>query len=80
VIKVSIRTLTEAEQIIIPRQLTPEVSAAIQSVRFIAQHIKDSDKDNEVSVVARNKSSSVESYPTSLTTLQPSEAVFATPS
>jgi nicotinic acetylcholine receptor, invertebrate len=33
----------------IPRQLSPEVSSAIQSVRFIAQHIKDADKDNEVS-------------------------------
>lgn len=41
--------LTEAEQIIIPRTLTSEVLAAIQSVRFIAQHIKDSDRDNEVS-------------------------------
>jgi nicotinic acetylcholine receptor len=29
--------------------LTEEVLAAIQSVRFIAQHIKDADKDNEVS-------------------------------
>lgn len=33
---------------IIPRQLSPEVLSAIQSVRFIAQHIKDADKDNEV--------------------------------
>lgn len=41
--------LPEAEQIIIPRTLTSEVLAAIQSVRFIAQHIKDSDRDNEVS-------------------------------
>ena len=41
--------LSEGEQIIIPRTLTSEVLAAIQSVRFIAQHIKDSDKDNEVS-------------------------------
>jgi hypothetical protein len=31
--------------------LTAEIHAAIQSVRFIAQHIKDADKDNEVSVV-----------------------------
>lgn len=37
------------EENMIPRQLTPEVHAAIQSVRFIAQHIKDADKDNEVS-------------------------------
>lgn len=42
-------SLSEGEQIIIPRTLTSEVLAAIQSVRFIAQHIKDSDKDNEVS-------------------------------
>lgn len=42
-------SLPEAEQIIIPRTLTSEVLAAIQSVRFIAQHIKDSDRDNEVS-------------------------------
>lgn len=41
--------LSEGEQIIIPRTLTSEVLAAIQSVRFIAQHIKDSDRDNEVS-------------------------------
>lgn len=40
---------SEGEQIIIPRTLTSEVLAAIQSVRFIAQHIKDSDRDNEVS-------------------------------
>lgn len=40
---------TEQEQIVIPKRLTSEVLAAIQSVRFIAQHIKDSDKDNEVS-------------------------------
>lgn len=41
--------ISEGEQIIIPRTLTSEVLAAIQSVRFIAQHIKDSDRDNEVS-------------------------------
>jgi hypothetical protein len=35
----------------IPRQLSPEVLSAIQSVRFIAQHIKDADKDNEVSTI-----------------------------
>lgn len=43
-------SFTEQEQIVIPKRLTSEVLAAIQSVRFIAQHIKDSDKDNEVSV------------------------------
>lgn len=31
--------------------MTAEIHAAIQSVRFIAQHIKDADKDNEVSVM-----------------------------
>jgi len=45
----SLRRPTEQEQIVIPKRLTSEVLAAIQSVRFIAQHIKDSDKDNEVS-------------------------------
>lgn len=30
------------------RQYSPEVLAALQSVQFIAQHIKDADKDNEV--------------------------------
>lgn len=29
-------------------QLSPEVVQALRSVRFIAQHIKDADKDNEV--------------------------------
>lgn len=29
--------------------MTPELMQAMQSVRFIAQHIKDADKDNEVS-------------------------------
>ncbi|CAO1423836.1 unnamed protein product [Diamesa hyperborea] len=33
---------------IIPRILTAEVSAAIQSVRFIANHIKNADADNEI--------------------------------
>lgn len=42
-------SFTEPEHIIIPRTLTAEIHAAIQSVRFIAQHIKDADKDNEVS-------------------------------
>uniref|UniRef100_A0A182MIC6 Neurotransmitter-gated ion-channel transmembrane domain-containing protein n=1 Tax=Anopheles culicifacies TaxID=139723 RepID=A0A182MIC6_9DIPT len=39
----------EAENVI-PKQLSPEVLSAIQAVRFIAQHIKDADKDNEVHV------------------------------
>lgn len=29
-------------------RLAPEVIQAMKSVRFIAQHIKDADKDNEV--------------------------------
>lgn len=33
---------------IIPKQMTPEVLQALRGVRFIAQHIKDADKDNEV--------------------------------
>lgn len=33
---------------IFPRQLSPEVMQALRGVRFIAQHIKDADKDNEV--------------------------------
>ena len=33
---------------IFPKQLSPEVLQAMKSVRFIAQHIKDADKDNEV--------------------------------
>uniref|UniRef100_A0A1B0DGT6 Neurotransmitter-gated ion-channel transmembrane domain-containing protein n=1 Tax=Phlebotomus papatasi TaxID=29031 RepID=A0A1B0DGT6_PHLPP len=31
-----------------PRQITPELMQAMKSVRFIAQHIKDADKDNEI--------------------------------
>lgn len=37
---------------IFPKQLSPEVLQAMKSVRFIAQHIKDADKDNEVSCEA----------------------------
>jgi nicotinic acetylcholine receptor len=29
--------------------MSPDVLSALQGVRFIAQHIKDADKDNEVS-------------------------------
>ncbi|XP_031636447.1 acetylcholine receptor subunit beta-like 2 isoform X2 [Contarinia nasturtii] len=32
---------------IFPRKLTPDVLQALRGVRFIAQHIKDADKDNE---------------------------------
>ena len=40
--------LGECEQHYIPRQLSPDVLSALQGVRFIAQHIKDADKDVEV--------------------------------
>lgn len=30
------------------KSLSPGVLAALESVRFIAQHIRDADKDNEV--------------------------------
>ncbi|XP_034241492.1 acetylcholine receptor subunit beta-like 2 isoform X2 [Thrips palmi] len=33
---------------IIPRTMSPDVLSALQGVCFIAQHIKDADKDNEV--------------------------------
>lgn len=32
-----------------PKILSSNVLAALQGVRFIAQHIRDADKDNEVS-------------------------------
>ncbi|KAJ9587813.1 hypothetical protein L9F63_018756, partial [Diploptera punctata] len=38
--------LTDSENTL-PRQLSPDVLSALQGVRFIAQHIKDADKDNE---------------------------------
>ncbi|EAT44621.1 AAEL004019-PA [Aedes aegypti] len=41
------RTAVENDNVI-PKQLSPEVLSAIQAVRFIAQHIKDADKDNEI--------------------------------
>lgn len=34
-----------------PRTLSANVLAALEGVRFIAQHIRDADKDNEVSAV-----------------------------
>lgn len=37
-----------------PRKLTPEVLQALRGVRFIAQHIKDADKDNEVNIKFRS--------------------------
>lgn len=39
--------MTDSDNVI-PRNLTPEVLQALRAVRFIAQHIKDADKDNEV--------------------------------
>lgn len=33
---------------VIPRRLSPDVLSALQGVRFIAQQIKNTDKDNEV--------------------------------
>lgn len=32
-----------------PKHLSPDVISALKGVRFIAQHIKDADRDNEVS-------------------------------
>ncbi|KAF9807217.1 hypothetical protein SFRURICE_003332, partial [Spodoptera frugiperda] len=43
---VDMSSVTESENML-PRHLSPEVAAALKSVRFIAQHIKDADKDNE---------------------------------
>jgi nicotinic acetylcholine receptor len=43
-------TVTDSDNTL-PRQLSPDVLSALQGVRFIAQHIKDADKDNEVSTV-----------------------------
>lgn len=39
--------MTDSENTL-PRQMSPDVLSALQGVRFIAQHIKDADKDNEV--------------------------------
>lgn len=44
-------TVAESDNIL-PRQMSPDVLAALQGVRFIAQHIKDADKDNEVSALS----------------------------
>lgn len=45
--------LTDSDNVI-PRNLTPEVLQALRAVRFIAQHIKDADKDNEVGTQRRS--------------------------
>lgn len=34
-----------------PRTLSANVLAALHGVRFIAQHIRDADKDNEVFII-----------------------------
>jgi nicotinic acetylcholine receptor len=41
-------TVTDSDNTL-PRQMSPDVLSALQGVRFIAQHMKDADKDNEVS-------------------------------
>lgn len=46
----TLTTVTDSENIF-PRQLSPEVIQALRGVRFIAQHIKDADKDNEVNAI-----------------------------
>lgn len=45
--KLILITVTDSENTI-PRHLSADVIAALKGVRFIAQHIKDADKDNEV--------------------------------
>ncbi|KAL0125475.1 hypothetical protein PUN28_004524 [Cardiocondyla obscurior] len=40
-------SVTDSENTM-PKHLSPDVIAALKGVRFIAQHIKDADKDNEV--------------------------------
>ncbi|KAJ8673122.1 hypothetical protein QAD02_004384 [Eretmocerus hayati] len=40
-------SVTDSENMM-PRHLSPEILTALEGVRFIAQHIKDADKDNEV--------------------------------
>ncbi|XP_046678228.1 acetylcholine receptor subunit beta-like 2 isoform X2 [Homalodisca vitripennis] len=40
-------SMTDSENTL-PRQMSPDVLSALQGVRFIAQHIKDADKDNEI--------------------------------
>jgi len=34
---------------VLPKFISPEILSAMEGVQFIAQHIKDADKDNEVS-------------------------------
>lgn len=44
-------TVTDSENTM-PRHLSPDVISALKGVRFIAQHIKNADKDNEVSEIS----------------------------
>lgn len=43
--------MTDSDNIL-PRTMSPDVLSALQGVCFIAQHIKDADKDNEVRLPA----------------------------
>lgn len=43
----SIISVTDSENTM-PKHLSPDVISALKGVRFIAQHIKDADRDNEV--------------------------------
>ncbi|XP_043255207.1 acetylcholine receptor subunit beta-like 2 isoform X2 [Colletes gigas] len=45
-------SVTDSENTM-PRHLSPDVISALKGVRFIAQHIKNADKDNEVSCMLR---------------------------
>lgn len=47
--KQDIFAVTDSENTM-PKHLSPDILAALKGVRFIAQHIKDADKDNEVSL------------------------------
>ena len=40
----------------ISQSFSPEVENALQGVQFIAQHIRDNDKDNEVGIVLPEQS------------------------
>lgn len=46
-INFNIVPVTDSENTI-PKHLSPDVILALKGVRFIAQHIKDGDKNNEV--------------------------------
>jgi len=46
-------SVTDSENTM-PKHLSPDVISALKGVRFIAQHIKDADKDNEVNNLPSN--------------------------